>query len=472
VRTLVLLLVACGGSKSGDTSFTTTTVVDTAWVPPGCGDGELGAGEQCDDGGANSNTTPNACRADCTLPACGDQIVDDGEACDDGAQLGGDGCDPLCRTEDGPGEVELNDVPEAADPLPDGGIFGSLSEDDVDCFSIAVPECGAVSAALDDGYGACTPPATVALHAPDSIQVATGSTEADGCARLDPAEASGARWLGAGTYSVCVSGLIGAPVPGYRLTAAIVDSLSLGVPLPDDQDGDGVPAQCDDDDDGDGVLDVDDNCPDLPNGDDAVSPTTEHDGFIRHWLTIGPFEGLSSPEECLPSVEALVGGDDDGTAAPALGDAVGDLVWVTTISDDNRLDFVRPYAFVDAPREAYAAVYVYAEDIRDLTLALGPDDGARAWLNGEEVLTVTGCQGTNVDQFTADVTLMGGWNRLLLKVFDQGGGWGTFARFKDGDTPITDLELSLDPTGPWVPGQSDLDGDGVGDVCDDTPLGG
>ncbi len=466
--TLVLLLAACG-DKAADTAFTTTTVVDTAWVRPGCGDGVVDPGEACDDGRDNSNSAPDACREDCALASCGDAIVDGGEACDDGANLGGDGCDPLCRVETGPGEVEINDTPDAADPLPEDGIFGSLAEDDVDCFALEVPTCGAVEALLDDGFGACTAEATVGLHDPDGVMVATGSTEADGCARLDPAEASGARWLDAGTYAVCVEGLEGYPVPGYRLVASTVDSLALGMPLPDDLDGDGIPAQCDDDDDGDGVPDAEDNCPDLPNGDGAVSPTTENDGFIRHWLTIGPFEGRESPEGCLPTEDDLLG--DDAAAAPALGDAVDDLQWTVVISNENRIDYVRDYGFVSAPREVYGAVYVHSETERDLTLALGPDDGARAWLNGEQVLTVTGCQGTNVDQFTAEVTLLAGWNRLLIKIFDQGGGWGTFARFKDGDTPVTDLELSLDPSGPWIPGQSDLDDDGIGDVCDDTPLG-
>jgi cysteine-rich repeat protein len=48
-----------------------------------CGDGERGSGEACDDGPANSDTTPGACRSDCTRARCGDGVVDPGEACDD-----------------------------------------------------------------------------------------------------------------------------------------------------------------------------------------------------------------------------------------------------------------------------------------------------------------------------------------------------------------------------------------------------
>ena len=72
-----------------------------------------------------------------------------------------------------------------------------------------------------------------------------------------------------------------------------------------------------------------------------------------------------------------------------------------------------------------------------------------------------------VDKFTADVTLLAGWNRLMLKIYDQGGGWGTFARFLKDGSPLTGLELSLSSGGDWGFDQTDSDGDGVGDVCDD-----
>jgi cysteine-rich repeat protein len=69
-----------------------------------CGDGELVAPEQCDDGAANSDEEPDACRASCQVASCGDGVVDDGEACDDGNAIDGDGCTTACAGEgDGAG---------------------------------------------------------------------------------------------------------------------------------------------------------------------------------------------------------------------------------------------------------------------------------------------------------------------------------------------------------------------------------
>jgi hypothetical protein len=57
---------------------------------PWCGDGVTDPGfeEECDDGPGNSDRIPNACRRDCRRAFCGDGVVDErrGEECDDGAE--------------------------------------------------------------------------------------------------------------------------------------------------------------------------------------------------------------------------------------------------------------------------------------------------------------------------------------------------------------------------------------------------
>ncbi len=71
------------------------------WVPTVCGDGELTGNEECDDGASNSDTTPDACRSDCTRAYCGDGVTDSGEQCDDGDVMDGDGCDTDCTRSPG-----------------------------------------------------------------------------------------------------------------------------------------------------------------------------------------------------------------------------------------------------------------------------------------------------------------------------------------------------------------------------------
>ncbi|HJL23364.1 MAG TPA: hypothetical protein RMH80_14120, partial [Polyangiaceae bacterium LLY-WYZ-15_(1-7)] len=69
--------------------------------PPGyCGDGTIDEGEACDDGDANDDAAPDACRTDCTAPRCGDGVVDAAEQCDTGparSDLLADACRSDCR---------------------------------------------------------------------------------------------------------------------------------------------------------------------------------------------------------------------------------------------------------------------------------------------------------------------------------------------------------------------------------------
>ncbi|HBU49594.1 MAG TPA: hypothetical protein DEB46_14915, partial [Myxococcales bacterium] len=72
-------------------------------VEASCGDGEVQAGEACDDG---NDVDTDACTASCRVAQCGDGITrgDLGpeeagfEACDDGNTLDADACTSLCAT--------------------------------------------------------------------------------------------------------------------------------------------------------------------------------------------------------------------------------------------------------------------------------------------------------------------------------------------------------------------------------------
>ena len=185
-------------------------------------------------------------------------------------------------------------------------------------------------------------------------------------------------------------------------------------------------------------------------------------------MTIGEFVGGESTGSCRPSDENFLG--DDATATGVLGELVDGLPWLIFRSGNRRIDFLDYYGGPTA-REVYALAWVRSDTTRELTLAIGPDDGARIWVNGDVVDDIAGCQGTNVDQFQSDVTLLEGWNRVLVKVRDQGGGWGMFFRFLDGEDPVEGLEVSLLENQSWLDNQGDLDGDGIGDACDDTPAG-
>jgi cysteine-rich repeat protein len=403
-------------------------------------------------------------------PVCGDARVEGDEACDDGNAAAGDGCDAGCAEELLRGEVEPNDAWASATPWNGEGVLGALPAGDQDCWNLELQACDAVQAVVTAPDGTCPEDLTLSLHDPTGALVAVGSPDLDRCARLDPIRAPGARMTVPGTWALCVTPLRPTEVHGYLLAAEVLDSLTLDAPMldNDDLDADGWEDRCDPDRDGDEVDDVDDVCPGVPDGPATDAWTVSSEGFLRSWLAAGPFTGTESANACLPSADDLVGGE--AVLAPGIGDPVGGLSWHVQQTGGDRLDLRRELGSVEAPREAYLLAWVRSPTARTATLAVGADDGVRAWLGEEVVLEVASCQGVNRDQFQAQVSLTGGWDRLLLKVRDQGGGWGAMARFLDADDePIVDLELSLAGEGPWPPVQVDGDGDGLGDLCDPEP---
>ncbi len=90
-----------------------------------CGDGlvTLPCAEQCDDGAANSDTTPDACRTNCQPAHCGDSVIDGGETCDDGNVDPCDGCNALCQTEVGLGCGDGIPFPTCGESCDDGNLI-------------------------------------------------------------------------------------------------------------------------------------------------------------------------------------------------------------------------------------------------------------------------------------------------------------------------------------------------------------
>ncbi len=82
---------------------------------------------------------------------------------------------------------------------------------------------------------------------------------------------------------------------------------------------------------------------------------------------------------------------------------------------------------------AYGLVYVHSPDKRSAHILLGSDDGVRVWVNDELVHTNPAYRGHYPDQDKVKVTLQPGWNKVLIKILQGGGGWGFYLRLADPD---------------------------------------
>ncbi len=124
-----------------------------------CGDGVISAGEECDNGTANSDTAYGGCTTQCVFgPRCGDDVVQNPpEACDDG----------------------VNDTTYATTP----GACGPNCQLAPYCGDSVVqkPQEQCDNGVNDGSYGTCNPNCTLAPHCGDGIvQTADGEQCDDG----------------------------------------------------------------------------------------------------------------------------------------------------------------------------------------------------------------------------------------------------------------------------------------------------
>ncbi len=98
-------------------------------------------------------------------------------------------------------------------------------------------------------------------------------------------------------------------------------------------------------------------------------------------------------------------------------------------------------------RVAYLRTFVHADADAEALLELGSDDGARVWINGQQVLANNTIRPLTPASDKVKVQLKAGWNAILIKVTQGGGQWSACARLRtpDGAGSLTGLKLAATP---------------------------
>lgn len=165
--------------------------------------------------------------------------------------------------------------------------------------------------------------------------------------------------------------------------------------------------------------------------------------FIQNWTVLGPIPTgthLATAEDS-PANRAVIDQilqrpflPEEGALHPEPGDtaAVGGAPfrWLRARTKSEALDFHQLFGGSHDNAVAYAvAVIESPRDVRNATLYLGSDDGARVWLNGRQVWSVNHIRGVSPDEdVVPQLSLHAGRNVLVVKVAQGVGGWGLSAR--------------------------------------------
>jgi hypothetical protein len=214
-----------------------------------------------------------------------------------------------------------------------------------------------------------------------------------------------------------------------------------------------------------------------------VNDPAEHGGeadYIRSFLLNGFHQDISDNFWDYLTTNYL--GVNEGSMNPNEGDVTGDKIW-TTYDSGNPYINLGEYCEGSDYGVCYAFARVYAPVQTTCQLWMGYDDGARVWLNGNEVLYDNRYGGFEADMTKVNVTLQAGENRLLIKISEWMGDHGCSARFctQDGGV-ISGLTYDPEPTpityigtwlmnGPYVNSdkQTRLSKDYLGDEGNVTP---
>jgi HEAT repeat protein len=177
---------------------------------------------------------------------------------------------------------------------------------------------------------------------------------------------------------------------------------------------------------------------------------TLDDQARRTWLVCGPFpidndERFETPFAPEQTTEL------QARYATSIGKKQYSPTWREIRANGNKVDFANFYeptngnivehAFV------YALGYVYSPVERKVKLAMGSDDGIRAWVNDELVFSHHIHRAAKMDEDITDATLRAGWNKVLLKLENNTADWQFFFRVADEKlSPIPDLKFATQPT--------------------------
>ena len=220
--------------------------------------------------GNNATTPYYVLKYKVSPPGCGDGIVQTGEQCDDGNTLNGDGCSSTCHFEKNyVPETEPNDTQGSANALSAAadGFIGSINPvGDLDYFSFNVTVPGSsVLIQTSNGLSGCPVGADTKIYLYDPTHVEIANNDDGGwppCSLISPQSSTAAQNLPVGTYTVRVERYgNNALITQYVLTIKV------------------SPAGC-----GDTILQPGEQC------DDGVNNGKPNDGCSATCMSLPPFE--------------------------------------------------------------------------------------------------------------------------------------------------------------------------------------
>ena len=158
--------------------------------------------------------------------------------------------------------------------------------------------------------------------------------------------------------------------------------------------------------------------------------------YINTWYMIGPWESFGRedfsivhPPEIAIDFDAVY---TDGQLGMGIAETDSDPLKV--IGDEVRLDGTLRWKFMQSESmhntmpvttghsTYYAYTELYFDEATTMLVAIGTDDSGRVWINGKDVWRDYGTSWYNIDEHIAPFQFRQGWNKVLIRLENGGGG--------------------------------------------------
>jgi len=151
--------------------------------------------------------------------------------------------------------------------------------------------------------------------------------------------------------------------------------------------------------------------------------------YIPEWYVLGPFPNIKKSEDSRLGLDSIYPPEESVDLKMTYNGIGGKPIrWQYVKTPENGyvslVDKVTPNELV----VTYAVTYIYSTSLRQISFFVGSDDGIKVFFNNKEIYRYSGIRVAEPDQSELTLNVKPGWNKLLLKIENNFGGYGFFAR--------------------------------------------
>jgi hypothetical protein len=168
--------------------------------------------------------------------------------------------------------------------------------------------------------------------------------------------------------------------------------------------------------------------------------------FITDWFILGPFPNPKVSERFRIGLDSIYPPETYAdTSVEYAGVGGKQIHWRYVQIPSSGYFSLKDEVFPNELVVSYALAWIWSETERNMLLMVGTDDGAKVFFNDQLVYRHLGLRIALPDQVSIPVHMNRGWNKLMMKVENNLGGYGFYARFIDPDKTLVTSARKLLP---------------------------